>query len=240
MKVLLRIGLCCLVAAGMAPLLAQRGGGGHGGGGGGFHGGGGTGGGGFRGGGGIGGGFRGGGIGGGFRGGFDRGFRGFGPGFRGFYGGLGFYGYGWPYAYYPYDWGWDYSDYYDYSPYVSSYYPSYAYNTSPNVTVIYPAQQTVAPAYSTQVQPVVRSYDQYGQEVRPQASAPSAASGSPIYLIATKDQLIRAAASYWVSGNTLHYVTLQRQEQQVALDTVDRALTMQLNRERRVSFQLPQ
>jgi hypothetical protein len=51
--------------------------------------------------------------------------------------------------------------------------------------------------------------------------------------------VIRAAASYWVDGGTLHYVTLQREEKQVPLDTVDRDLSLQLNRERRVSFQLP-
>jgi len=68
----------------------------------------------------------------------------------------------------------------------------------------------------------------------------AAANSSPIYLIATKDQAIRAAAWYWVDGRTLHYVTLQHEEKQVPLDTVDRDLSLQLNRERRVAFQLPQ
>jgi hypothetical protein len=111
------------------------------------------------------------------------------------------------------------------------------YNPSPNVTVIYPSN--AQPEYSAPVRPAMRTYDQYGQETRPEAAA-SAPSGSPIYLIATKDQVIRAAAAYWVDGRTLHYLTLQHEEKQAPLDSVDRGLTMQLNRERNVAFQLPQ
>jgi hypothetical protein len=209
------------------------------------------GGGGFRGGGGVGG-TRGGGVGGtrgGYGGsyGYGRGFRyGYGDG-RGVYGGygLGFYGgLGYGYPYYGYDPYWGYAD----DPYVASpYVPTpgyYEYNTSPNVSVIYPAAPQTQPVYSQPAQPVMRTYDQYGQEVQSTGSASGSSiggsNGSPIYLIATKDQAIRAAASYWVDGRTLHYVTLQHQEQQVPLDSVDRGLTLQLNRERRVQFQLPQ
>lgn len=226
MKALLQIGLCCLLAGGA---MAQRGGGGARGGAGGF---------------------RGGGVGGGFRGGFGGygGYRGY--GYRG-----GFYGgsrvlYG-GYSYWPglYGWGyglggWGYP--YDYSPYISTYstYPSpvYEYNTSPNVTVIYaaPPAQAPAPVYSSPAQPAMRTYDQYGQEVQPADPSPDASSASPVYLIATKDQAIRAAAAYWVDGGTLHYVTLQHEEKQVPLDSVDRNLSLQLNRERRVAFRLPQ
>jgi hypothetical protein len=105
------------------------------------------------------------------------------------------------------------------------------------VTVIYPSN--AQPQYSEPVRPAMRTYDQYGQATRPEASA-SAPSGSPVYLIATKDTLIHAAAAYWVDGRTLHYVTLQREEKQVSVDSLDRSLTMQLNRERNVAFQLPQ
>jgi hypothetical protein len=231
MKVLLRIGLCCLLACG---LMAQRRGG--------------IGAGGLRGGGaGIGDGFHGGvGIGGGLRGGFigTGGFRGFDGGFRrpfGF-GGLNGFGY-WP-GIYGFGYGglgyWDYP-YYDYPPNISTYpsytYPAYTYNTSPNVTIVYPAQQ--AAEETGPVQPVMRTYDQYGQETQP-APSPGSTSSPPVYLIATRDQLIRAASAYWVDGATLHYVTLQHEEKQVPLDSVDRALSMQLNRERRVPFQLPQ
>jgi hypothetical protein len=224
MRVLLRIGLCCLL---VGSLMAQRRS---------------AGGGGIRGGG-IGGGFRSGGVvSGGLRGGYG-GFRGgYGYGYRGGFIGYGYYGYPWyglGYSYDPYSYG------YGYSPYVSTYpsysYPVYEYNPSPNVTVVYAAPQPPAPAYSgtysgSVPQPATQTYDQYGQQVRPAATAGS----SPIYLIATKDQAIRAAASYWVDGRTLHYVTLQHEEKQLPLDTVDRDLSLQLNRERRVQFQLPQ
>ena len=245
-RMVLRVVLCCCLAAGVG--IAQR----HGGGGfsGGFRGGGGGfGGGGFRGGGGFGGG--------GFRGGFGGGFRGFGGrgfGFRGR--GFGFGGgFGWPFYYggfgywpgyygYPYDSGYGYG----YDPYAySNAYPasSYAYPASSayypasqpasNVTVIYPPQQS-APSPV-----VVREYDEYGQEVRRAPAATGGANsngGSPIYLIAFKDHTIKPAAAYWVEANTLHYVTLERQQIQVSLDSVDRPLSEQLNRERGVEFLL--
>jgi hypothetical protein len=208
------------------------------------------GGGGFRGGGGMGGGFRGGGFGGGgFGGGFRGGFGGYGGYGRGFYGG---YGLGWGYGLgsYGYPYGLDsYYPYYDpYYGYPSSPYPAYNY-TSPSVTLVYPPAQQAQSATSTApVQPVIRNYDQYGQEVKPGTTPPrpsvssssSTSTSSPIYLIATKDQVIRAAAAYWVDGNTLHYFTLQREEKQIPLDSVDRAFSQQLNRERNVQFQLPQ
>lgn len=175
--------------------------------------------------------------------GFNRGFgRGFGFGF-------GFRGYGYWGGYYPYGYGMGYyPDYYGYS-YPYSYSGGYgydypAYQPSSNVTVVYPNQQTY-PANSVYVQrarPVSHDYDEYGQEVQPsapQAGSAPAASGSPIYLVAMKGGVIRAAASYWVNGETLHYVTMEHQELQAPLGNVDRALSEQLNRERHVQFSLP-
>jgi hypothetical protein len=236
MKILLRIGICCTLGCMLAGgLMAQRGGGGHGGGGG-FQGGG-TGG--FRGGGGIStGGFRGGYGGIGYGRGLSYGYGrttyrgyGYGPAIYGWGGGLGYYS-----PYYGY---WD--DPY-YSTYTSGYAPPVEYNPSPNVTVIYPAApQAQQPVYDAPVRPMMRSYDQYGQEVDPSSAAgPSNSNGSPRYLIAMKDQTIRAAAAYWADGRTLHYITLQHEEKQAPLDSVDRGLSLQLNRERRVAFQLPQ
>ena len=254
MRFLSALGICCLLAG---SAMAQRGGG-HGGGmgGGGMRGGmgggmrGGMGGGGFRGGG-FGGGFRGGFGGAGFRG---SGFRNFGFrnfGFRnGFYGGYywpywgyGGYGYGvgyWPsdYGYYPYD----YSDYYGYPAYGSPGYgyPGYGYPTSqPNVTVVYPPETAPLPPATVYVAtPSIHEYDENGREIVPSTADRSDA--SPIYLIAFKDHVIRAASSYRVEGRTLHYVTLENESRNASLDTVDRGFTLQLNRERRVPFQLPQ
>ena len=251
MKRVLRIALCCTLAVGVG--VAQRGGGhggggiGHGGGGfsrGGFSRGVGMGGGGFSRGVGIGGGgfSRGVGIGGGvYRGGFGRswgyggyGYRGY-RGYRGYYGGYyPYYGFGFGlgYGYWPY-----YDNYYDY-PYYS--YPAYsypAYDPSPNVTVINAPPSAPSTVYVERPNPVIREYDQYGQEINRPTSA--ANSGPPVYLIAFHDHTIRAATAYWTEGGTLHYVTLEHEQKQVPLGTVDRDLSGQLNRERRVAFSLP-
>ena len=248
MKLLLSILLLCAVSA-----QAQRGGMG-----GGMRGG--MGGGGSRGGlgGGMGGGmgsggFRGGVSGGGFRGGIGApaGHRGFTPpafigpvrgvgAFRansfglgwggwGGWGGLG-WGVGWGVGSYGCPYSYPCSSYVEY-PYLSAAPVNYGYQpgTTPAVTVVYP------PAVVERATPVIREYDESGQETR----SPRASTSSPIYLFAFADQAIRAASSYWVEGRTLHYVNLQREEKQAPLDSLDRALTLQLNRERRVSIQLP-
>jgi hypothetical protein len=226
------------------PVYAQRGGGMGGGGG-------------SRSGGSRGGGSRGGfggGIG-GFGGGFCGGIGGFGSGFGGFHGGfnrfgfnnghgftngfgcggvgIGYWGFG--------DWGWSGWDYpydggsgYPYDRgYASPYYTAPAQQSSPGVNIIYATPP--APAYTERANPVIHEYD-YGQ----QALQPIGAGSSPIYLIAFQnDHAIRAAAAYWVDGQALHYVTQQHEEKVAPLGSIDRALTLQLNRERSVAFQLP-
>ena len=173
-----------------------------------------------------------------------RGFGGYGGYRNGFYpfnyGYRGLYGYG---GYWPYAWGlgayydpyfWDYGYYpYDYSSYGYGYGSTAAYQ--PNVTVVYPEQQS-APVAVYGAGPVIRRYDEYGQEV---GSPGGSGNSSPLYLIAFKDHVIRPALSYSVTGNTLDYVTLDHEDKQVPLDSVDRDLSRQLNRERRVPFSLP-
>ncbi len=202
-------------------------------------------------GGGMGGGMRGG-FGGGFRGGFgggvNRGFgfrgnrfffnRGF--GFRGPYVGAGYWG--WP------GWGWGvgwgggyWPDYY--GDYGSAGYPTadygYGYGSSPNVTVVYaPAQTAAAPVYVEQAQPVIREYDEYGQPVVPSRGL-GASAGSPLYLIALKDHTIYPAVAYSVEVDTLLFVTLWNEQKRAPLNLIDRGLSIQLNRERHVNFQLP-
>jgi hypothetical protein len=157
-------------------------------------------------------------------------------GFRGYYGSsyrpYGYSGY-WPsYGYWPW-----YGDY-GYSSYPAYSYP--VYQPSPNVTVVYaPPAPAAAPAtvYVERPNPITREYDQYGQQTnRP---TPPTDSGSSIYLIAFRDHTIRAAAAYWTEGGTLHYITLEHEHSQAALNSVDRDLSGQLNRERRVAFTLP-
>lgn len=260
MKALIQLALCGALMAGGA--MAQRGGGGgghmggggmggggfHGGGGmggGGFHGGGGMGGGGFHGGGSFGGGgFRGGGFNGGFRGGGFNSFRGntvvVNRGFGGGCWGCGSWGWpawggGWGWSVGA-GWGWPDSSYYsDYST------PVYQTQTQPNVTVVYPQQSQ--PAYVERATPAIHEYDQYGQPTgqygQPAGGSASGSSGSPIYLIATKDGSIHAALSYSVNGSSLSYTTIDHQQKMVSLDQVDRSLSERLNNERRVTFSLP-
>jgi hypothetical protein len=233
MRLAMRFLLCCALASGLAMARGGAGGGGARGGGGGFRGGG-FAGGGFR------GGYGGGYYGGGYRGGYY--------GYRGFYGG--YYGPYWGWGGWPYYWGlglgagywpgysYPYYDPYYYSSPYAGYYGGYAgYQTSPNVTVVYPPDQGYGYPAPNASRAVIREYDQYGQEVRPATGA--ASTESPIYLIAFNDHVIRAAAAYWVDGKTLHFVTLEHEERQAPIDSVDRTLSLKLNFDRRVPFQLP-
>jgi len=188
-------------------------------------------------------------------GGIGRGWSGsWGHGWSGWNGG--WYGRGWGYrggwgwgglAYYPYGgfYGGYWPGYYDYGGGYPAYdpyplYTGYGYSQSPNVTVVYPTQSMPAPTtvYVERAQPVIREYDEYGQERTASPAAPSSTK-PPIYLIAFKDHVIRAASAYWVDGSTLRYVTLEHDQRSAPLSSVDRAFSIQLNRERRVAFQLP-
>jgi hypothetical protein len=198
-------------------------------GGGGFRGGSSFGGGGFRGGSSFGGGgFRGGSV--GFsRGGYGRGFgygRGYGYGRFGYGFGVGLglgywggYGYGYPAYYYGYPGYYDYSYPYDYA--------SYAYPAYEQPPVVIEQNYGAAPPAS------VQQYPSSGYSSVP------AQSGETIYLIAFKDHRITAAKAYWAEGGQLHYVTREGEHRQVPFDSIDRAFSEQLNRDRRVPFQLP-
>lgn len=228
MKALIHIVFCSLLAT--PGIHAQRGGGmGHGG-------------------------FSGGGVRGGL-GGFHGGFGGYRGGFvnRGFVG-RGFVGrgyWGWP------RWGWSGSlayswpGYYSYYPYYSPYYPYYSsaysgysadygyangYGASPNVVVIYPQPQAASSQAYYQAGPVVREYDENGYEV---ARSRSGLSGSPTYLIALKNHVIYDAVSYSVRGDTIYFVTIANEQKSSPMMMVDRAFSIQLNRERGVDFELP-
>jgi len=63
--------------------------------------------------------------------------------------------------------------------------------------------------------------------------------GSPLYLLALKGGVIRAALSYSVEGKVVHYVDLDHTAKEVPLDRVDRAVSAELNRRRGAPFQLP-
>jgi hypothetical protein len=104
---------------------------------------------------------------------------------------------------------------------------------SSSVPQAYPAESAVQPLSAERaVHSVIREYDQSGREIPPV--------GFPLYLIAFADHTIHTAISYRVDGNTLNYVTPDREQKAVPLNTIDRGLSTQLNRERQVFFELPQ
>jgi hypothetical protein len=177
----------------------------------------------------------------GFRGGFGYGFRGR-PFYRssfyygGFYGGLGL-GFGLGYGLYD---PFFYSSYY-YPPYYEApyYYAppvSYGGAYAPSSPVVVVNNQepayTPAPAYDTQRYNTQRDtrYEQAPEQNRDEPV---------IYSIAFRDHRIVSAVAYWVTGDTLHYVTRDHEMREVPLSEIDRNFSEQLNRDKRVDFRLP-
>ena len=84
--------------------------------------------------------------------------------------------------------------------------------------------------------PALREYPAPAQP----AQAPQAQEyQEPLYLLAMHDGTIRAVLSYSAVGASLHYVTMDHEQKQVPLSSIDRALSERLNRERNVAFRLP-
>ena len=138
--------------------------------------------------------------------------------FPAFYGGFGFYD-SYPYASYPYA-GYAYS-----APPVTIYPDNYY-----GYPAAQPPQAVVNQGYRPEsAPPVVREY------VRPEEGKYE----QPLYLLAFKDGSIRAVLAYWVQGTALYYVTMDHEQKQSPLASIDRELSDRLNRERNVDFRLP-
>ena len=60
-----------------------------------------------------------------------------------------------------------------------------------------------------------------------------------LFLLAMNDGTIRAVLAYWVEGATVHYVTMDHEQKQTPLSSLDHGLSERLNRERNVTFRLP-
>lgn len=136
------------------------------------------------------------------------------------FGGYGGYGYG------------GFGGYYALPPDDSGYYPS----SSPPAgagergpVVYYPSP---APVYMQTAHPVIHEYTQPEDH----GNAPGPESGPILYLIAFRDNTIRAAMTYWVDNGNLHYLDTGHKERQAPLSSVDRDMSAQLNRERHVPF----
>jgi hypothetical protein len=142
-----------------------------------------------------------------------------------------------PWGYWPYynvGWGYPYSGYpYDYYPYSSYSYPFWYsdYGSSASSPIVIYQSQPPVTVYEAPARPEIREYPETSSPQRDQ---------KPIYLIAFKGQSnIRAAQAYWVTENTLHFVTLQGERRQAPINSIDRELTIRLNRERHLDFCLP-
>jgi hypothetical protein len=96
---------------------------------------------------------------------------------------------------------------------------------SSNVTIVYPPMQ------SPPVVVILRGRPAPQEEYEPTRQI--------TYLIAFKNDGIRVADQYWVSGRTLYYLTPDHQRRTAPVDSVDRTLSRQLNSEQNVAFILP-
>ncbi len=154
----------------------------------------------------------------------------------GFRGVRGYYGYGWPYYYTGFYGGYCdpyYSDCGYANPYYSgsaSYPDSYGYADS-----AYAPPAPAPPVIVEQTPPALTVHEYIAPAQAPQAEQ----YGEPLYLLAMRDGTIRAVLSYSANGASLHYVTLDHEQKQVPLSSLDRALSERLNRERHVPFKLP-
>jgi hypothetical protein len=60
-----------------------------------------------------------------------------------------------------------------------------------------------------------------------------------IYLIAFKAGAIYPTLAYWVEGDTLQYISMDKTLNKASMDLIDRDLSTRLNKERNVEFSLP-
>jgi hypothetical protein len=126
---------------------------------------------------------------------------------------------------------------YGYGGYYDPFYDSGYYRSADpdgSNPLVYPASAPSVTLAQT-VHPVIHEYTQpedYGV-------SPERESGPILYLIAFRDNTIRAAMTYWVEDGALHYLDKDHQQKQAPLSTIDRDLSAQLNRERHVPFNIP-
>jgi len=132
--------------------------------------------------------------------------------------------------------------YYGYGGFYGGYYePFYDYADGPpepvggsNVTVVDPVPAPPVTIAET-AHPVMHEYthpEDYG-------IPPERATQPILYLIAFRDNTIRAAMTYWVEDGALHYLDTAHRERQAPLSSIDRDMSAQLNRERHVQFDIP-
>ena len=95
-----------------------------------------------------------------------------------------------------------------------------------------PAPQQYAPVYSTQTAPPDNEVTPPGDSNNPSPA------DVPYTLLAFKDHSFFAVTDYWVENNRLNYVTNYGTTGSAALDQLDLSLTLKLNTDRGVAFEL--
>lgn len=109
------------------------------------------------------------------------------------------------------------------------------------VTVVHQQTPIVVnnPAYVPDTaKPAMR---EYFAESRPyEAAAMASQTKAPVTLIAFKDGSLMQAVAYWYEGATLHYVKPDHQMASAPLAQVDKESSARFNRERGVTFRLPE
>jgi hypothetical protein len=85
--------------------------------------------------------------------------------------------------------------------------------------------------------PVMR---EYFAESKPYEAAEAKKSAAAVTLIALKDGTLVQAVAYWYEGGTLHYVKPDHKVASVALAQVDKESSARFNRERGLSFRMPE
>lgn len=130
------------------------------------------------------------------------------------------------------------------SPWFDSYnnYPSGGYVSAP----VYYESAPQSPAVVINeyyrpptAQPRFRDYSNGGYGIEPAPQQTVAPTKKPDnWLLAFRNGTIILAVTYWTDHDTLHFVTLTKEQKQIPISALDRELTEQLNQERGLEFRI--
>jgi len=96
----------------------------------------------------------------------------------------------------------------------------------------YPQQEPARPMMIQVPQQGMSAY-------QPAAAQPEPETQPERYLLAFKDHTVYSAVAYWFEGDTLHYFTTGSVHNQASVSLLDRELTIRLNKELGIDFQMP-
>jgi hypothetical protein len=133
-----------------------------------------------------------------------------------------------------------------FATYVPNYYAPYGYgpywDAPAETPTDAPPQPVIVNQYYTMPPPPpgdIAGSPSRAAGVSPAGSGDLLAPAEDYYLIAYRNRSIYAALTWWLEGNTLHYVTTQNTHNQAALDLIDLDKTIRLNQDRDIPFSIP-